>query len=74
MRYISLLTLLDTLDQPTKYQWGLERVRAIEQLRSCMVDFVQQRLDGHEMPVTGRHIEILRMKYKITDEEIYGVE
>lgn len=68
----NLNELLNTLAQPTKYEWQRQRVSAIVQVRSCVTDFVTARLNGTPMPATGHMITVLRTKYKITDEELDG--
>lgn len=74
MRYITLDVLLNTLDQPTKWEWNRQRVFAINQVRSAIVDFVRHRLDGNDMTETGKMIETLRKKYRINDEDLHAPE
>lgn len=64
--------LLNSLAQPTKYEFGQQRKLATKIVRTWLATAVAQRLDGSDNSVLMTNVGTLRKKYKINDEEIYG--
>lgn len=65
--------LLNTLAQPTAYERARQRLVAVKVARTWTPMVVADQLEGLTSP-RAAHLQTLRKKYRITDEELYVTE